>query len=433
MSRKASHPALASLADDLRDLLLEISLAPGSDLELWREAWAGEPGRWQQLLELRRKGDLLVPGRGGTWRLAAGLAAALAEERGKAWPEGRVERVHRRLGLAAYGLDRPAVALAHFLAAGDLPRLARLVVLEPDDLIRRASPDVLAAALAGLRGEGSWPEAEARLAALVEGGAGAAPAAEAAGAGTVFWVQLFGTPTVARDGQELAWPLKRAFKILAFLATSPALRASKEDLIEALWSEEDQEKIARNFHPTLSHLRRALAGADQRRKAAPLLRRPGGLYQLDPAVDWRIDAVDFPRLVEEGRQLRAEGKPDPAVTAWRSAWRSYRGPLLATLYDPWVLERRETYHRLYLEVLRDLGDLCRELGRLDEALDAYRAALFDDPLQERIHTSIMEIYAGQGRRDLVRRQYERLAHQLRQELGVEPMRETTDQYHSLLR
>ena len=90
------------------------------------------------------------------------------------------------------------------------------------------------------------------------------------------------------------------------------------------------------------------------------------------------------------------------------------------------------YQRLYLELLRDLGDLYLRLAKPEQALDAYRSVLLEDPLQERVHLSVMRIYANQGRRDLVRRQYDRLCVLLLEELGVEPMPETTREYHRLM-
>jgi DNA-binding SARP family transcriptional activator len=44
----------------------------------------------------------------------------------------------------------------------------------------------------------------------------------------------------------------------------------------------------------------------------------------------------------------------------------------------------------------------------------------------------MRLYAAQGRRDLVRRQYERLCTLLLDELGVEPLPETVQEYHRLM-
>ena len=44
----------------------------------------------------------------------------------------------------------------------------------------------------------------------------------------------------------------------------------------------------------------------------------------------------------------------------------------------------------------------------------------------------MRLYAARGRRDLVRRQYERLSLLLRTELGIEPLPETAEEYHRLM-
>lgn len=282
--------------------------------------------------------------------------------------------------------------------------------------------------------------------------AGGRPAADGGAAATsgpadspVFVLGLLGDP-IARQrydseegaegsaegqGRDLDWRLKRSFGLLAFLAASPGLQAGREELVEAVWPRHGERTIDRNFHPTLSHLRRALEGAHRGRIPPPLLFR-GGIYRLNPEIRWEIDLLDFRRLLQEGRYRAELGEGESAVELWRQAWQLYRGPFLQGHYDPWVLSQRETYQGYYLNLLRDLGDLYLKLGRPEEALDAYRGVLIEDPLQERIHLELMRIYAGQGRRDLARRQYERLCNLLLDELGVSPMPETTTEYHRLL-
>jgi DNA-binding SARP family transcriptional activator len=131
--------------------------------------------------------------------------------------------------------------------------------------------------------------------------------------------------------------------------------------------------------------------------------------------------------------LRAEGgRDEEAIAAWEAAWSLYRGDLLEGFYDRWLADRREDLRRRHLALLRGLGAAYERRGSLAEATDAYRAALVEDPLQERLHAALMRLYARRGRRDLVRRQYERLSALLREELGVEPLAETTDEYHRLM-
>ena len=269
-----------------------------------------------------------------------------------------------------------------------------------------------------------------------------APAARVAsrepGGAPVYSLGLLGSPIARRrdpDGTEveLDCRLKRAFQVLAYLASSPGLEAGREELMEAVWPIEGERTIDRNFHPTLSHLRRALE-AGRKDETPPLLFRKG-IYRLNPDLVWEIDALEFERQVEEGRARLDRGDPagaPGAAQSWESAWRLHRGPFLQGHYEAWVADRRERYQRLYLELLRELGDLYLKLEKPEQAMDAYRSVLLEDPLQERVHLAVMRLYAHQGRRDLVRKQYDRLCTLLLEELGVEPMPQTTREYHRLM-
>jgi DNA-binding SARP family transcriptional activator len=252
----------------------------------------------------------------------------------------------------------------------------------------------------------------------------------------LYRLGLLGDPYVqqlAADGsRDLGWRLRRSFLVLAYLASSPGFQAAREDLVEAVWPREGERTIDRNFHPTLSHLRRALEGELRGNVPPPLLFR-NGVYRLSPEICWQVDLLDFRDRLERGRAAAEAGDPAPAAAEWEAAWKLYRGPFLQGLYDPWVAVRREACQRLYLDLLRDLGDLYVRLDRAADAMDAYRAVLIEDPLQERIHLAVMRLYAGQGRRELVRRQYDRLCSLLLEELGIEPHKETTEAYHRLMK
>jgi len=260
--------------------------------------------------------------------------------------------------------------------------------------------------------------------------AAAAPAQRAPS----YSLGLLGAPFARRHDpeghRELDCRLRRSFQVLAYLASAPGLEAGRVELVEAVWPTEGERTIERNFHPTLSHLRRALE-TGRKDDVQPLLFR-GGVYRLNPEIGWEIDAAEFAALAEKGRALAAGGELAAAADAWRRAWALYRGPFLQGHYEAWVAARRETYQRQQLEMLRELGDLYLRLERPDEAMDAYRSILIEDPLQERVHVALMQVYAEQGRRDMVRRQYDRLCTLLLEELGVEPLPETTREYHRLM-
>ena len=236
------------------------------------------------------------------------------------------------------------------------------------------------------------------------------------------------------DEVEIHWPLKRALKILAYLASSEELQAPRDDITAALWPEDDEARIARNFHPTLSRLRRTFHEAWEEVRGAPAptpLLFVHDSYRLNPDIVWEVDVVELSAAGERGRRVMEED-PEAAVELFRDAVGLVRGPFLAGTYDAWAEPLRERYQRRWLDLLRELADLYVRLDRLTEAVDAYRRILIEDPLREPVHQALMRVYAMQGRRDLVRRQYDRLANLLAEELGVEPLPQTTEEYHRLM-
>ena len=110
-----------------------------------------------------------------------------------------------------------------------------------------------------------------------------------------FRLSLLGMPIVERqsgDGyEELSWSLKRALKILGFLASSVDQRAPRDEIIEVVWPGVGAEAIRRNFHPTISALRKTLQPAG--RSWGSVIRLKQGVYSLDESCRWEIDTVRF--------------------------------------------------------------------------------------------------------------------------------------------
>lgn len=327
-------------------------------------------------------------------------------------------------------LDR---LLARLLADGDWQRAEALLGLYGPGSSpaggNTVPPDDLATVLQ--QRPGVYP----RLAAW----AGRAPAVkDEASSVPGFRVRLLGPPEVVLEpDHEVHWSLRRALLIFAYLAVAPERSATREELVSTFWEDAGEPEIRKNFHPTLSHLRSSLRGKSGRARAQPKgpaqpvpFRR--GVYRLSEAAVWKVDAVRVGELAEEGRRARRQDRLTDAAEVWKQAWSLYRGPFLEGFYGSWVEETRGRLHRTYLALLADLGGALAQLGRAEEALDAYRAVLVEDPLEEPVHAAIMRLYAAGGRRDLVRLQYDRLTALLRRELGVEPLPQTTSEFQRLM-
>lgn len=234
------------------------------------------------------------------------------------------------------------------------------------------------------------------------------------------------------------WRGRQPWLALAALVAAGNRPLSRRALAAALWPDSSESGEAEHLPPVLSHLRRALRAAVEEVGGAVvpsrLLTIGPGSVALGPGVEWWSDVQAFERAQAEGEIAEREGRLPAAVLAWESALQLYQGPLLAGLAGElgWVEERRQMLERKDLGVLRDLGTLYTRSDQVTAAIDAYRRCLLAEPAQEPVHVALMRLYGRLGRRDLVRRQFQRLCSLLLDGLGVEPLPETVSEYHRLM-
>ncbi|HEY0547524.1 MAG TPA: BTAD domain-containing putative transcriptional regulator [Pyrinomonadaceae bacterium] len=242
-------------------------------------------------------------------------------------------------------------------------------------------------------------------------------------------VEIFRDP--ARSLAADAWTTKRARDILCFIASRRHRRASKDSIIDTFWGESDFDAIEKNFHPTVSHIRKAL-NSNQPLKQNFLLYRDGD-YQLNASFSYSIDTEEFDRLVAEGEAARRAGQQERYVESYEKALALYRGDFMQSVYDEWVDEHRSYYREQYLRILESLAATAEKLKEWPRALDLAHQILRDDSFREDIHCTIMRAHAALGNRVAVKEQYESLRKLLREELGVEPVAETQKIYRDLMK
>jgi DNA-binding SARP family transcriptional activator len=242
-------------------------------------------------------------------------------------------------------------------------------------------------------------------------------------------VEIFRDP--ARPFALDAWTSKRARDILCFVASRRHRRASKDAIIDAFWREDDFESVEKQFHPTISYIRKAL-NSNQLIRQNFLLYYDGD-YLLNPDFSYRIDTEEFDSLVAEGEAARRRGQVEPHLNAYERAVALYRGEFMRSSYDEWAEEQRSYYRGQYLRMLEALASAAQRTQEWARSLVLAQKILHDDPFREDAHCMIMRAHAALGNRVAVREQYEGLRHILRKELGVEPAAGTQRIYHELLK
>ena len=261
-----------------------------------------------------------------------------------------------------------------------------------------------------------------------------APAAVAAAPLVDLTINMLGSVEIFRDRARPfaadAWTTRRARDILCFIASRPHRRVPKDTIVDTFWRDIDPKTIERNFHPTMSHIRKAL-NSNQPLKQNFLAYRDGD-YQLNSEFSYLIDTEQFDRLIADGETARRERDFDRCIELYEQAIGLYRGEFMQGAYDGWVDDQRSFYREQYLRMLASVAAVAEKRQEFSRAMDLSQRILREDPFREDIHCLIMRAQAAVGNRVAVKEQYETLRALLQKELGVEPATQTQKTYKELL-
>src|SRR5690349_1546550 len=242
-------------------------------------------------------------------------------------------------------------------------------------------------------------------------------------------VEIFRDPSVQFAAD--AWTTRRARDIFCYIATSKNRRVLKEVLIEAFWRDEDLETVEKNFHPTISHIRKALNSRQPFKQNFLIFR--DSAYQLNPDLSYAVDAEEFERCIVEADKAKREQDAARQRASLESAHKLYRGEFMCGVYEDWAEERRQFYSEQSARVIAALAKLSLSEKRWADALRYAGEALAGDPFREDMHRLTMRAFAAQAKPASVKKHFESMKKKLHTELGIEPAEETKRLFAELMR
>lgn len=241
-------------------------------------------------------------------------------------------------------------------------------------------------------------------------------------------VRLLGRFEARRDGiliPDEAWGRRKTETLLKVLLTKPGTVFSQDQLIEALFGEEDVQKALRNLYGRVSQLRRALEPKLTRGINSIFILRRGQGYCFDVESPCWIDTSEFLDHLAQGDEHQRNGKHLKAVEAYEEAIRLYRGEFLeADRYEEWTLEPRAEWRDRYTTALARLAEGYANLGDYHRAAIACREAFNFQPWRESVMQQLMRYHHTAGERSEALHVYERGAKALKEQLDVQPSAET---------
>ena len=252
---------------------------------------------------------------------------------------------------------------------------------------------------------------------------------------TDLTLKILGPAEVYRDPSKPfapdAWTTRRARDMFCYIAVSKHRRVAKEVLIEAFWGDEDLETVEKNFHPTISHIRKALNSRQQLKQNFIVFR--DGAYQLNPELSYFIDTEEFLAAIAAAEAAKTEKDDKARREHLERAFALYRGDFLEGSYESWAEEQRHFYREQFSRVLSGLAKLSVTEKKWTDALKYANEILTIDPYREDLHRLVLKVLSAQGKHTAVKKHYEDMQALLKQELGIEPSVETKRVYKELMK
>jgi len=226
---------------------------------------------------------------------------------------------------------------------------------------------------------------------------------------------FLGTLDIYYNGQQLPKPpTLKSQSLLAYLILHRHRPQPRDRLAELFWGARPERKARRSLSTALWHIRRCLPEEG-------LILSDADTAQFDPQRDPWVDVDEFESLVSRHD-----------VASLRSALALYRGDFLDGFYDEWVLNERYRLESLVTAVLARLMTSQEARGDHESALAIGLRLLEQDRLREDAHRLTMRTYCRLGQRNAALEQYRRCREIVQEELGAEPMVETTELYQQIL-
>jgi DNA-binding SARP family transcriptional activator len=240
-------------------------------------------------------------------------------------------------------------------------------------------------------------------------------------------IRLLGDFWIFRDQQVVTGvETPRLQSLLAYLLLHRDAPQPRSHLAYVFWPDSTEGQARTNLRKQVHYLRRTLPDADQflQVDTQTLFWRPDAPLALDVA-DFE-DALVRAELAEEaGNRVSLQEALEQAVAV-------YKGDLLPSCYDEWLLTERQRLRDGFIWALERLIRLLEHERDYEAAIQAAQRLLRYDPLHEATCRRLMRLYALAGDRPHALRTYHTCATALQQELEVEPSAATRKAYEQLL-
>jgi LuxR family transcriptional regulator, maltose regulon positive regulatory protein len=218
---------------------------------------------------------------------------------------------------------------------------------------------------------------------------------------------------VGTDRHDGADVRRKVLALLTFLTTRLQFSATREEVMDALWPDQDPSAAINSLNQSVYFLRRVFEPEYSEDTTAGYVQQDSELLWLDPDLI-RADSSRCGALI---------GALDKSLDAKLAHELSqlYRGRFaLDFMYDEWSEDFRDWLHVGYLRVIEAQIESYTRTGESDAGLGLARNALLADPRNHGLESSLLRLLRAAGAHSAAAEQQGRYESLLRADLGIEP-------------
>jgi len=219
----------------------------------------------------------------------------------------------------------------------------------------------------------------------------------------------------------------RLQSLLAYLILHRQAPQARTHLAYLFWPDSSEAQARTNLRKAIYRLRQALPNAEA------FLNIGDQTIQWRSHAPFRLDVAEFEDAVARVNQLQQAKRQAEVLILLEEAVNLYRGDLLPTCYDEWLLAERERFRHWFFRHLEQLIQLLEDQRDYSTAIRFAQRLLRHDNLHEATYRRLMRLYALSGDRARALRVYHTCATVLQRELAVEPGPKTREVYEGLLK
>jgi DNA-binding SARP family transcriptional activator len=237
----------------------------------------------------------------------------------------------------------------------------------------------------------------------------------------VFLFGKFSTKLANRELEDLS--LAKAQELFCYLLLNRGRPHYRESLATILWDNTSLVQSKGYLRKALWRLHSSL-GARNEPVHDDIVLIESDWIQLNPEANYWFDVAIFEQAFDLAQGISGRELDLSRAQKLQSAVDLYRGDLLDGWYQEWCLYERERLQHMYLIMLDKLMDYCEAYREYENGLAYGTRILRYDLARERTHRRLMRLHYLTGNRTEALRQYERCVAVLKEELGVDPARQT---------